>query len=389
MNHYSFLRSLLTVVPVLAVLSSGVLLSHLRGEDKHVSQSNYFLYVGAYGKGVNGYKFHADTGKLEPLGLVGEVTNPSFLATDPEQRFLYAVSELEGSTPGAVAAFSIDKKSGELKPLNHQSSHGVAPCHLAVDRTGKMVIVANYVTGGVSSFPIQADGSLGEMASLMSAHGHGVNQQRQEGPHAHEVVISQDNRLAYVPDLGLDEIRLYKIDPSSAKLSPNEPPAVKQDAGMGPRHLVFSEDESFAYVINELKSEVSVFKHDKASGSMTKVEDVSTLPDDYKGENGPAEILLDHKGKFLYTTNRGADSVAVFSVDSGSGRIKRIQVISAEGKMPRGLAFDPTGKYLFAGNQKTNNFVVFRVDASSGELKPTGQVVNTPSPVAFTFIPAQ
>jgi 6-phosphogluconolactonase len=353
-----------------------------------VSDQKYILYVGAYGKGINGYRFDPNGAKLEPLGLVGEVVNPSWVIADKDNRHLYAVSEVEGNNHGAVVAFSIDRKTGHLTRLNSRDSGGVAPCHMALDRTGRMLIVANYTTGGVAVFPVEHDGELGETSALQTAKGHGPNKERQEGPHAHNVVIGADNRIAYVADLGLDEVRLFRIEPATATLAPNQPAFVKQDPGMGPRHLVFSHDEQFAYLVNELKSEVSVFRHDKSDGSMTKIQDVSTLPPGYKGENGPAEILLDANGKFVYATNRGSDSIAVFAVDAATGTLRQIQVISAEGKMPRGLEIDPSGHYIFAGNQKTNNFVVFAIDGASGQIRPTGQVVNTPSPVAFLFVPA-
>lgn len=361
----------------------------VRGASKPVSDENYILYVGAYGKGITAYRFDPNGAKLQPLGLAGEVVNPSFITADKGNRYLYAVSEVEGNTNGAVVSFSIDRKTGQLTRLNARDSAGIAPCHLALDRTDKMLMVANYTTGGVSVFPVEHDGSLGEVSTLQTAHGHGPNEQRQEGPHAHEVVIGSDNKIAYVPDLGLDEIRLYRIETSNTTIVPNQPPAAKQDPGMGPRHLVFSHDEQFAYVINELKSDVSVFRHDKSTGSMTKIQDVSSLPAGYKGENGPAEILIDAKGRYVYATNRGNDSIASFAVDPPTGTLRQIQVISAEGKMPRGLAFDPSGRYVLAGNQKSNNFVIFEINSGTGELKATGQVVNTPSPVAFLFVPAR
>lgn len=355
------------------------------GDSKTVPQTKYILYIGAYGKGVSAYRFDASTGKLESIGLVGELVNPSFLASDSQHRNLYAVSEVEGQTHGAVGAFTIDRHTGALHALNTQDSGGIAPCHL-VTYNDNAVIVANYTSGGVSSYPIQPDGSLGSMASLMTATGHGPNKQRQEGPHAHEVVIN--NGLIYVPDLGLDHIRIYEMG-QDAKLMPHNPAFVQQDPGMGPRHMVFSADGAYAFVINELKSEVSLFRHDTGTGAMTKIQDVSTLPEGFTGENGPAEILLDKAGTHAYATNRGNDSIAVFTFDPAVPKLQQVQVISAEGKMPRGLAFDPTGRFLFAGNQKTNNFVIFRVDQQNGRLTPTGQEISTPSPVAFLFVPAE
>jgi 6-phosphogluconolactonase len=353
-----------------------------------LDQTKYIVYIGSYGKGVTAYRFDAGSGQLQAIGLVGEVANPSFLAADKDFRYLYAVSELEGKN-GGVAAFSIDRSSGSLRSLNAVSSAGVAPCHLAVDKDSKMVIVANYGTGGVSAYPIGADGRLGEMSSLMTAKGTGPNAERQEGSHAHEVVISSDNRLAYVPDLGLDQIRLYQLDTSTAKLTPHDPPFAKQSPGMGPRHLAFTPDEKFAYVMNELKSEVSVFTRDAATGNLTKIQDISSLRPDYSGENGPAEILVDSTGKFVYATNRGEDTIAVFAINPADGKLTLVQSISAEGKSPRGLEIDPTGSFIFVGNQKTDNFVIYHIDKTTGKLTATGQVMHMPTPVAFLFVPVK
>lgn len=359
------------------------------GAVKHLDQTKYILYIGSYGKGVTAYRFDAASGQLQSIGMTGEVTNPSFLAADKDYKFLYAVSELEGKGDGGVAAFSIDRSSGSLHALNSKSSAGVAPCHLAVDRSSKMVIVANYGTGGVSSFPIGSDGRLGDMASLMTAAGKGPDAGRQDGPHAHEVVISSDNRLAYVPDLGLDEIRMYKLEPGTAKLTPNSPPFAKQDPGMGPRHMAFTPDEKYAYVMNELKSAVSVFSHDSATGNLTKIQDVPSVEPGFSGENGPAEILVDSQGKFVYATNRGENTIAVFSINQADGKLTKVQSVSSEGKDPRGLEIDPTGNFIFVGNQKTDNFVIYHIDKSSGKLSPTGEVIHTASPVAFLFVPVK
>lgn len=377
-------KAALTIIAAICAATSVPLTSF--GASKHLSQTKYILYIGAYGKGISAYRFDASTGKLEAIGLVGELGNPSFLATDSKYRTLYAVSEVDGAVHGAVGAFAIDRHNGSLRALNTWDSGGIAPCHLATYKD-KAVIVANYTSGGVSSYPIEQDGRLGEMASLMTAAGHGPNPERQEGPHAHEVVISSAG-LIYIPDLGLDRIRIYTAG-DDGKLAVHDPAFAQQDPGMGPRHMAFTSDEKYAFVMNELKSEVSVFRHDAATGAMTKIQDVSSLPEGFSGENGPAEILVDAKDKHVYATNRGNDSIAVFSFDAAAGKLQQIQVISAEGKMPRGLEFDPTGHFLFAGNQKTNNFVVYRIDQTNGRLTATGQSVTTPAPVAFLFVPAE
>lgn len=359
------------------------------GASHHSEQTKYFVYLGTYSDAIHAYRFDAATGKLDAMGTVGKVVNPSFLATDPNYRFLYAVSEAEGHGNGGVSAFSIDRKTGSLRFLNSASSAGVAPCHLAVDKTTKMLVVANYGTGSVSAFPIEHDGRLGAMSSLMEAHGSSVNRERQEGPHAHEVVISADNRFVYVPDLGLDQIRIYALEPSQAKLGASEHQVTKEDPGSGPRHMAFSPSGKFAYVLSELKSVVTVFSHDPSTGNLKLIQTISTLPAGYSGENAPAEIEVDKAGKFVYASNRGHDSIAVFAIDQSSGRLKEVQIVPTQGKEPRGMQIDPTGKWMFVGNQKSDQFVVFRIDSTTGQLTSNGQVIETPTPVAFQFVPVE
>lgn len=355
----------------------------------NLGQTKYFVYVGTYSDSIYAYRFDATAGKLDAIGKAGNVVNPSFLTTDSAYRFLYAVSEVEGKTDGSVSAFSIDRKNGSLKLLNSVSSAGVAPCHLAVDKAAKMLVVANYGTGGVSAFPIEHDGRLGAMSSLMEAHGSSVNRERQEGPHAHEVVISADNRFVYVPDLGLDQIRIYRLDPSQAKLGATDPEFAKEKPGFGPRHMAFSPSGKFVYVLSELKSAIAVSSHDSSTGSFKPIQTISTLPAGYSGENAPAEIEVDKAGKFVYASNRGHDSIAVFAIDQVTGTLKEIEIVSTQGKEPRGMQIDPTGRFLFVGNQKSNQFVVFRIDPKTGQLTSTGKVIDAPTPVAFQFVPAQ
>jgi 6-phosphogluconolactonase len=362
--------------------------AHTFGAQAGPPQSDYFVYVGTYGKGVYAYRFHTSGAKLDELGMVGPVVNPSFVTADRDYKFLFAVSELEGKN-GGVASFAIDRSNGALRFVNTVPSGGVAPCHLAVDHTGKMLMVANYGTGGVSSFAIGQDGRIGNMASLMTAQGSSVNRERQEGPHAHEVVLSADNRFAYVPDLGLDQIRIYHLDPAQAKLTPHDPPFVKEDPGLGPRHMVLSPDKKYAYVINELKSFVTVFSRNPSDGTLHLVQTVSTVPQGFTGQNEPAEILTDNKGKFVYASNRGPGTIAVFARDPGNGTLRQVQLASTGGTFPRGVELDPTGQYMFAGDQKSNQFVLFRVDSNNGQLTRTGPVFNVPSPVSFLFVPVK
>jgi len=348
--------------------------------------SEYLLYVGVYGAGIYAYRFHPAGPKLDELGLVGKVTNPSFVITDGNYRFLYAVSELEGKETGGAASFAINRANGSLQPVNNVSSGGVAPCHLALDHTGRMLIVANYGTGGVSSFPIGNDGRIGDMGALVTAQGSSLNRERQEGPHAHEVVISADNHFAYVPDLGLDQIRIYRLDVGQAKLTPSEPPFVKEQAGFGPRHMVLSRGGKYAYVVNELKSFMTVFRVN-GPGNWQPIQALSTLPENFHGDNAPAEILMDRTGKFVYASNRGPGTIAVFAVDQHDGTLRQTQIAETGDTFPRGVEFDPTGRYLFAGDQKANQFVIFRVNPNNGQLTLTGESYKVPSPVSFVFVP--
>jgi 6-phosphogluconolactonase len=265
----------------------------------------------------------------------------------------------------------------------------LAPCHLAVDATGRVLTAANYTSGSVASYPIEKNGSIGPLASLMTAAGSGPNKQRQKGPHAHETVFSADNKLLYVPDLGLDQIRVYKVDTQTGHLTAANPPYSAVGAGMGPRHMVFSPDSKYAYVMNELKPAVSVFTSDNATGASKEIQTVPSVEDNTKGEVSPAQILIDRAGKHVYASNRGPGTIAVFNVDSATGKLTRVQVAETGFTWPRGAEFDPTGKLLFVGDQKTDKFVTFSIDSGSGKLTLTGKSYQTPSPVSFVFIPVE
>src|SRR5581483_3746453 len=327
---------------LLPLIWASVFAINSEGFSKVTNQADFLVYVGTYGDGIFGYRFNAHDGSLNPLGLLGKIGNPSFLAVNRGDRFLYAVSEVAGNQNGNVGAFAIDRGSGALKQLNTESAEGKSPCHVSVDKTGKMAFVANYGTGEAVSFPLDAAGNLGQ-AQVMSAQGSSVNPERQKGPHAHEAVPSPDNRFLYVPDLGLDQIRIYKIDTAAKKLTPNNPPFAKLPPGNGPRHIALYPDGKFAYVVNELKSMVTVFSRNRSTGALNQTQEVSTLPQGFTGDNAPAEILMDNAGKFVYASNRGPGTIAVFSRSSGNGALTQIQVAETGGTTPRGVVIDPTG----------------------------------------------
>ena len=356
----------------------------------------YLVYVGTYtengsqGKGIYAYQFDANTGQVAPLGLAAETTNPSFVALHPNGRFLYAVNEVgnyEGPNSGGVSAFSIDRATGKLTFLNEVASRGADPCYIIVDKTGRYVLVANYTGGSVAVFPVLEDGKLGEATAFVQHTGHGADPKRQEGPHAHSIDLSPDNRFAMVDDLGLDELLVYKFDAAKGTLTPNDPPFVKLDAGSGPRHFALRPDGKFAYVVSEMKGTVTVLANDASKGSLHALQTISTLPKDYSGPIEDAEIEVHPSGKFLYASNRGnGNSIALYSIDDAKGTLTLVEITPTVGKTPRHFEIDPTGTLLFAENSESNNIVVFRIDAKTGRLTPTGQSLDVGSPVCLKFL---
>jgi 6-phosphogluconolactonase len=357
---------------------------------------SYFVYIGTYtnnttSKGIYVYRLNPATGEVTDIGLAAETTSPSFLAADPKGRFVYAVNEIgdyKGEKAGSVSAFSVDPKTGKLTFLNAVSTKSPGPCHLAVDKTAKTLLVANYSGGSVTAFPIGADGKVGESTSFDQHTGSGPDAKRQEAPHAHCANISANNKFAMVNDLGLDKVFVYKLDAAGSKISPNSPATASVKPGSGPRHFAFHPNNKNAYVINEMASTVTGFDYDARKGALKEIQTISTLPADYKGDTTTAEIFVHPSGKFLYGSNRGHDSIAVFSIDA-AGKLTYVENTSTQGQVPRGFGIDPTGKYLIAGNQKTDNVVVFAIDQATGKLKATGKTMTVGAPVSVMFVAAK
>lgn len=361
--------------------------------DTH--ESKYFAYVGTYteggsdSKGIYAYRFDPATARLTPIGLAAETVNPSFLAVHPNRRFLYAVNELsnyKGQKSGAVSAFAIDHATGKLTLLNEVASGGADPCYITVDKTGKYVLIANYTGGSVAVFPVLSDGRLGEAAAFVQHTGHGTNPKRQEGPHAHSIDLSPDNLFAVVDDLGLDETLAYAFDSSKGSLSAIDANIAKADPGAGPRHFAFHPNGKFGYVINEMQSTVSAFRYDATAGELQHLQTISTLPKTFSGENTAAEIQVHPSGKFLYASNRGHDSVAVFAIDASEGTLTPIEYVSTKGSSPRSFEIAPGGSLLFAANEKSDNIVLFHIDAKTGRLTRTGKVIEVAQPVCVKFV---
>jgi 6-phosphogluconolactonase len=379
----------------LLVLAIVALLTPFAWGENNRAKSSYVVYVGTYtgpaSKGIYAFRFDPSSSKATPLGLVAETTNPSFLAIDPSRRYLYAANEVgdyKGEKSGAISAFAIDQKAGKLTLLNEVSSRGAGPCHVAFDKTGKYVLVANYDGGSVVAFPVLHDGRLGEASAVVQHSGHGPNAERQEGPHAHEIQLSPDNRFAIAADLGLDELLVYRFDAAKGTLTANDPPLGKVEPGAGPRHFVFHPNGSFVYALNEMSGSITSFAYEARTGTLSNLQTISAPPKDFKGKNDSAEIVVDASGKHLYASNRGPDTIAVFAIDSAKGNLRLVEHVPTKGKTPRNFAIDPTGRYLFAANQDSNNIVVFRIDSKTGRLTDTGQSLDVPSPVCITFLSA-
>ncbi|HUE14051.1 MAG TPA: lactonase family protein [Planctomycetaceae bacterium] len=351
------------------------------------------VYFGTYAEKPNQGIFVAEldlaSGVVSPPRLAARTTNPSFLAFDPSHKFLYAVAEvsmLGGKRTGGVIAFAVDGPTGRLTRLNEEPSHGAGPCHLVVDKTGKNVLVANYEGGTAAVLPILDGGRLKSASSWVTHHGKGPNPERQEQAHAHSINLDAANRFAFVADLGLDKVFVYHFDAAAGSLKANDPNFVAVAPGAGPRHFAFHPTGRFAYVIDELASTITAFWYDADNGTLATFQTVSTLPKDFKGSNTGAEVVVHPSGKFVYGSNRGHDSIAMFSVDAATGRLTSVGHEPTQGKTPRNFAVDPTGNYLLAANQDSDTVVVFRVDPATGRLKPTGQTLKIHMPVCIKYV---
>lgn len=351
------------------------------------------LFVGTYtqktSKGIYALRMDSETGKLSEIGLMAETVNPSFLAIHPNGKYLYATNEIgnfQGTSAGAVSAFSIPGE-GQLTLLNQVSSKGGAPCDISIDPSGKFVASANYSGGSVVVHPIGADGKLGSASGFVQHKGSSVNKGRQEGPHAHSVGYDRSGRYLYAADLGLDEVRVYKLDPSTGEITFQDGASGKTVPGAGPRHFKLHPNGKFGYVINELNSSITAFTHDSETGKLTSFQAVSSLPADFKGTNHPAELMIHPNGKFLYGSNRGHDSLVICSIDPASGKLTVVGHQSTIGKNPRNFVIDPSGKFLVVGNQDTDDIYVFEIDQNTGKLTAVGEKVSISMPVCLVFHP--
>jgi len=335
--------------------------------------------------GVMAAEFDPATGKLAAPAMIQETRDPAHFAVTPDGRHLYMCNT---GTPGGVSAFAIkDRKTGALELLNYKESQGRGPSYVSVDNSGRFVLEANYGGGYVEVYSLKKDGSLDQQTAFVQHSGSSINPERQQKPYAHWIRTDPANKFALAMDLGTDQIVIYKFDVATGKLTPNYPPFTKVPGGMGPRHLAFHPNGKWMYGVAEMGNQVMAFNWDAAKGTATQFQSVSTIDASYQGMSNAAEIAVHANGHFVYASNRGEDSIVVFSVDPGNGQLTFRQRASSRGKVPRYFTFDPTNQWMIVANQEGANVSVFRVDAKSGELAPVGEPVAVVKPMGVVFLP--
>ncbi|MCH9793213.1 MAG: lactonase family protein, partial [Planctomycetes bacterium] len=338
------------------------------------------VYVGTYtrgseSKGIYQLLMDTESGKLSHIGTTENVDNPSFLAIHPTQKYLYAVNEIadfQGTKAGAVSAFAIDPETGKLTLLNQLSSKGAAPCHLDIDDTGRTLLVANYTGGNICSLRLRKNGKLKKEVSVVQHTGSSVNPRRQKAPHAHSINLDLQNQHAIVADLGIDQLLVYQFNPENGVLKPNSIPGIKMASGAGPRHFAFHTTGKWGYVINELNRTITAMKYNAKQGSFEEIQTISTVPEETPAKgNSTAEVQVHPSGKFLYGSNRGPNTIAMYQIDQQTGKLTSTGFESTGGEIPRNFKIDPTGKFLLAANQNTHNVVVFKINQETGTLQNT------------------
>src|SRR6266498_781865 len=334
------------------------------------------LYVGTYTESIYLVRMDRRSGELVRVGVANAGSNPSFLNIHPNGHVLYAVNELEPT--GMVSAFAIESGTGALARLNEQPSQGGAPCYVSVDHSGQVVLVANYAKGSVALLPIEANGALAPAGFVLNhaflrRTAKGTNAERQEGPHAHCILPDSSNRFVLVADLGADRVYVHRLDLDGKRLRRVEPGYAVMSPGAGPRHIAFHPTLPLVFVANELDSTVATLRFDATRGALSPQGSLSTLPAGWTGTNYPADIHVGANGRTLYVSNRGHNSIAVFSVTESTGALALEQVVSTEGDWPRNFTLDPTGRWLLVANQRSNSIVVFARDPDNGRLAPTRQ----------------
>jgi 6-phosphogluconolactonase len=375
----------------------GILLVSVCGSLSAAKADEFRIFIGTYStgdsisKGIYTCLFDSSTGKLTEPTLAIELANPSFLAVHPTQKFLYAVNELSegpGKGNGGVTAMKIHA-DGTLMKLNEQPSFGGAPCHCNVDATGRTLIIANYTGGNVVAYPIADDGTLGDASSNIHHEDPTRENAAELNPRAHSVNLSSDNRFAYVADLGLDKIFIYKLDAKKSTLSPADPPSASVTLGGGPRHFAIHPSGNFAYTNNETSMVATAFERNAKTGALKAIQEITTIPAGHEGRQSTAECLCHPSGKFLYVSNRGPDSISVYAINQKTGLLTWVENEPTGGQEPRNFVIEPGGKWLLAENQNSDSIHVFAIDQETGALKPTGDSITVGKPVCIRMVPVR
>lgn len=338
------------------------------------------------GEGVYIYQMARDSGKLKPVKKIQNIKNPSFLTYDSSRKVLYTVNELKeykGEETGTVSSFKIDPCDSENILLNRRRTRGQDPCYLTLDRSKDYLLTTNYSSGSISVFSIRDDGSIGERSDFVSHEGSSKDPNRQEGPHVHSIFLDYENKFAYAPDLGLDELVVYKFNSECGILESCPEKNIKIEPGSGPRHFALNPEKNVSYLINELNSTVNVFNFQETD--LKNIQTISTLPPNYNGENYPAEIKVHPSGKYVYGSNRGHDSIVIYKVNFETGKLRIVGYEPTKGKNPRHFDIDPSGRFLLVANQDSNNIVTFEINQETGRLNFSGQVVDVPTPVCVNI----
>jgi 6-phosphogluconolactonase len=377
---------------IVSALAAALLLA-VAADARAAESSALRIYVGTYtsakSKGIHLLRLDLASGRLTYEALAAETANPTFLAIHPNGRFIYAageVSQFNNQPTGVVTAFAINPATGMLDMLNQQPSGGRGACHVSVDPTGRVVLVANYGGGNVAALPIEADGRLRPPSATIQHEGSGPNPRRQRQPHAHAINPDPAGRFALAADLGIDKIMIYRLDAAAGTLAPNDPAFATLAPGAGPRHLSFHPNGRLSYVINELDNTITAFAYDARNGGLTQIQTINTLPAGFEASNTTAEVVVHPGGRFIYGSNRGHDSIAAFSIDEQTGRLAAIGHYPTQGKTPRNFNIDPSGRYLVVANQNTDNLAVFRIDTATGRLDLASTLEGVGAPVCVRFL---
>lgn len=360
-------------------------------DQAHAAPTKALVCIGSYStsdkESVHLFQLNLKDGSINKISAINGLVNPSFLKIHPNGKFLYAVNEVgdfQGKKSGGVTAFALDVKNGKIAKLNQQPSGDTGPCHLTIDSKGKYVLVAHYGGGSTTVLPIRENGHIGPVTSQIKHKGSSVHP-RQKAPHAHAIHVGPNNKFAFAPDLGLDKVLVFKFDENSGKITETKFDGAKVAPGSGPRHFGFHPNGEYAYVINEITQTITSFSYHPKRGKLRSIQTLSTVPHPVKG-NSTAEILVHPNGKFLYGSNRGHNSIAMFSINEKNGMLTSIGHESIRGEIPRNFGIDPTGQFLLAAGQRSNNVNVFRIKLDTGRLKFTGHSVKVSQPVCVRMI---